>query len=121
MADTVPVYDSGVAPTYQASADVTGGQLVAVSGDGTVAPAAAASTKWVGTAGFDAKAGESVTVYKGGVQRATASGAITAGDMVTSAASGRVATNATPGAGQQVAVAVSTAADGETVELDMVR
>lgn len=120
MAQRVPVFDSGLSYTRQASAAITGGQLVEVTGPGTVGPAAASSTKWLGTAAFDAAVGEQVTVHKGGVQRCNASGAVAAGDMVAAAASGAVATSATPSAGQQVGVAISTAANG-IVEIDMVR
>lgn len=122
MAENVPVFDSGLAITRQASAAITGGQLVEVTGPGTAGPAAAGSTKWLGTAGFDAAVGDQVTIYKGGVQRCTASAAVAAGDMVAAAATGRVATSATPTAGQQVGIAISTAAAaGTVVEIDMVR
>lgn len=120
MAQSVPVFDSGLSITRQASAAVTGGQLVEVTGNGTVGPAAATSTKWLGTAAFDAASGEQVTVHKGGVQRCNASGAIAAGDLVAAAADGAVATSATPAVGQLVGVAISDAADG-VVETDMVR
>lgn len=120
MPQRVPVFDSGLSITRKASADITGGQLVQVTGNGTVGPTTAAATSWLGTAGFDAKSGEDVTVHKGGVQRCDASGAIAAGDMVAAAASGAVATSATPTVGQLVGIAVSAAVDG-VVEIDMVR
>ena len=121
MAEYLPLHDDGDSFTRSASASITGGQLVRVSGSGTVAPASAASSDWLGVAAFDANSGDNVTVFCGGVQRLTASGAVTAGDMLVGAASGQVATNATPGAGQQVGVALTTAASGALVEVKFVR
>lgn len=130
MADYVPKFTPGQAITSQASAAITGGQLVAVSGSGTVAPTAAATVAWVGVAAFDAANGEKVTIHKGGVQRIVASGAVTAGDQVISAAGGKVATLAAAAgavaadinaARQVVGIALTTAADGATVEIDMDR
>lgn len=94
MVAYLPKFLPGEAVTFTASADVIGGRLVAVSGDRAVAPAAADSATVVGVAGFDAKAGELVTVYTraGGVQRLTASGAIAAGAKVASAAAGKAQT-----------------------------
>lgn len=116
MSEYVPKFSPGDAVPMTTSADVTGGQLLEVSGDGTVAAAAASSVKWVGVAGFDAASGERVTVFRGGVQRPTASGAIDAGDQVVAAASGKVATAGdTPAAGSLVGVALSDAADGDSV------
>lgn len=120
MSDYIPLH-LGEAITRTASAAVTGGQVVVVSGEGTVAPAGATSTAWLGVAAFDAAAGEDVTVHKGGVQRPVASGAVAAGAMVATAATGKVATAATPTVGQLVGVALSAAADGETVDVDFVR
>lgn len=121
MADYVPLFKPGQAITRQASAAITGGRMVVVSGNGTVAESAGASAAWVGVAGFDCASGDQVTVYAGGVQRPIASGAITAGDIVVTAAAGRVVTNAAPGAGQQVGVALSTAADGAAVDVMFLR
>lgn len=117
MADYLPIRIPGQALVLQASADVTGGQLVAVSGSGTVAPAGAASAAWVGVAAFDAKSGAKVTVHCGGEQELVASGAITAGALVVSAAGGKVASSTTPAAGTLVGVALTTAADGAKVRV----
>jgi hypothetical protein len=103
--------------TKVCSAAVTGRQMVVVSGNNTVAPSAAADAKWVGVAAHDQVAGQEVTIYHGDVQRPLASGAITAGDIVVTAAAGRVVTNAAPGAGQQVGIALTTATDGNPVEV----
>lgn len=119
--DYVPLYKPGQTITSQVSAAVVGGQLLAVSGSGTVAPAGAASTAWVGVAAFDAPTvGDKVTIHCGGVQRLVASGAITAGAGVIAGANGTVATGLGT-VGQQVGIALTTAADTALVEVLMVR
>ena len=94
MSDYLPKFKPGQGVTFTASADITGGRLVEVSGNRTVAHAGADSAKVVGVAGFDAKAGERVTVFTraGGVHALTASGAIAAGANVSPAASGKAQT-----------------------------
>lgn len=121
MAEYLPIYKPGQALTLKASASITGGQVVAISGSGTVAPAGAASTAVVGVAGFDAATNDNVTVFAGGVQVCTASGAITAGAPVIAGAAGTVVSSATPPAGQQVGVALTTAADGAKVRVQFGR
>ena len=121
MAEYLPIYMPGQALTLKASATITGRQVVAVSGSGTVAPAGAASTAAVGVAGFDAATNDNVTIYAGGVQEVVASGAITAGSPVICGAAGTVAASATPPAGQQVGVALTTAADGARVRVQFGR
>ena len=74
-----------------ASANVVKGQVVEVSGDMTVAPTSAASAKVLGVAMFDAKSGENVVVETEGLFKLTASASITAGDIIESAADGKVA------------------------------
>ncbi len=119
MVQYTPMFKPGEAVTFTASADVIGGRVVEVTGDRTVAHAGAGSTKVAGVAGFDAKAGESVTVFSGGIQRPTASGAIAAGDAVAAAANGHVATSA-DGTGR-IGVALAAAADGETAQIKLER
>lgn len=64
MADYTPVYSGGAVPfTSQASATITGGQVLAASGASTVAPAGAAVTTVVGVAAHDAASGAKVTVW----------------------------------------------------------
>lgn len=94
MVDYLPKFKPGQAVTFTASADVTGGRLVEVTGNRTVGPAGADSADVVGVAGFDAKTGDAVTVYTraGGVHPLTASGAIVAGAKVSSAADGKIQT-----------------------------
>ncbi len=108
MAEYLPIFKPGQAITLKASAAITGGQVVEVTGAGTVGPAGANSTKVVGVAGFDAAINDYVTVYAGGVQNCTSAGVITAGDLVAAAASGNVATNAAPAVGVQIGIALST-------------
>jgi len=116
MGDYLPKYTPGAAITLAASADITGGQLLEVSGDETVKPAAAASAKWVGYAGYDVSSGDYVTVFSGGIQHPTASGAVAAGDLLVADTGGKVKTaGATPAAGTVVGVALAAAADGDPV------
>lgn len=89
----------------KASADVKKGQVVEVSGDMTVAPTADSSAKVLGVAMFDAKKDECVAVECEGLFRLTAGSSITAGDQVTSAADGKVATGTT----NTVGIALNTA------------
>lgn len=129
MADYVPLFKPGQAVTSTTSAAVTGGQLLIVTGSGTVGPATAKSPKWVGVAAQDAASGATVGYYSGGVQRITASGTVTAGDIVVAGASGTVASLAavtTPTADDVtdsraiVGIALTTATDA-LVEVRMER
>ena len=94
MVDYLPRHDPGAKVTFTASADVTGGRLVALTGGYSVGPAGADSAAVVGVAAFDATAGSDVTVYTraSGVQRLVASAAIAAGAQVISATAGKIAT-----------------------------
>ena len=130
MAEYLPIRTPGDALVSTASATITGGTLVAVSGNGTVATAGANALNWLGVAAFDAASGDTVTVYASGVQELTASGAITAGDLVVAAASGQVSTLAavtTPTAGDVtgtravVGVALTTAANAAKVRVKFER
>ena len=121
MAEYLPIYKPGQALTLKASATITGGQLVAVSGSGTVAPAGAAAANWVGVAAFDAATNDNVTIHCDGVQSLTASGAVTAGDQIVSAAAGAVATGTPASAGAFVGVALTTAANGAKVRVKFSR
>lgn len=130
MADYVPRFKPGQAIPSRASVAITGGQLCIVTGSGTVGPSTAAAVTWVGVAAYDAVSGDNVTLHCGGMQQLTASGVITAGDQVVAAAAGRVATlaaaaGATAGdinaARQVVGLALTTAADGATVDVAMTR
>ncbi len=119
MAEYLPKFKPGQAITLTASVTITGGQLVIVTGDGTVGPATAASPAVVGVAAFDTASGSRVTVYAGGVQRIVASGAITAGARVDAAAAGKVASAAN--GITNIGLALSTAADGALCDVQFDR
>ncbi|WP_420179680.1 capsid cement protein [Paenarthrobacter sp. TA1.8] len=129
MGQHVHLFQPGDPVTFTASADVTGGQLVVVTGNRTVGPAGANTVAWVGTAAFDAKAGDKVTVLKGGVQKIVASGAIAAGALVVAAAAGKVSalaavTTPTPADVTNSRAIVGIALTGGTdvpVEIDFTR
>lgn len=116
MGDYQPVFTGGVKPwTATTSGAVTGGRVLAVSGNGTVAHAGADSTVAVGVAAFDAGSGAKVTVWPldGCIHELEASGAITQGAGVATDANGQVksGTLATlAAAGTLVGSAVTTAA-----------
>lgn len=113
MADHTVIHPQGPVSST-ASATVTGGQLVEVTGNNTVGPAGAASLKVVGQALHDAASGSGLTIDADGpVREAVASGAIVAGDLLIAAAAGKVAAGTTANAVRGVALAA--AADGATV------
>jgi len=107
MADYTPVFVPGDEIPLTASAIVAGGDLVEVSGSGTIAKVATlASTKYVGVVAQDTPANGRCTVFaRDIVHLSLADGAITAGDQLTT----------TNTAGRQVktvpAVTTPTAAD----------
>lgn len=122
----VPVFKPGQAITLKASAPITGGQIVVVTGVGTVGPADANAVNWIGVASNDAATNDNVTIYADGVQSVTTSGTVTAGDLVVCAAAGAVSTLAavtTPTAADVtntrgiVGVALSTATTGLKVRV----
>ena len=91
MAQHVHKFAPVASVPFTAGAAVTAGQLLVVSDDREVSPAGANATAWIGTAAFDAAAGESVTVLMDGVQLLLASADITAGSLVVAAADGKIA------------------------------
>ena len=103
----VEVFPSGAPKfTRTAAAAITAGRLVEVAATGTVQMAGANSLKVVGVAleGTDfVGTPDKIAVASGGVFLLTASGAITAGDLLVAAANGQVSTLA--------AVTTPTAAD----------
>ncbi len=120
MSDYVPLYLPGQAFTSTASAAVTGGKPVYVSGDGTVANSAAAANVPIGVASQDAAAsGDKVGVFgRGTVHRLTASGTVTAGDLVEAAAAGAVATHTVGTNDARVfGIALTTATAGNLAEI----
>lgn len=118
MADYTPIYAGGTDPfTATTSAAVVGGRLLAVSGDGTVAHAAADSTVVVGVAAHDAASGGRVAVWllEGLVHEFEATGAIVAGGGVNADAAGKVKASGTgiptqAAAGALLGTALTTAA-----------
>ncbi|RDI73306.1 hypothetical protein Gocc_2906 [Gaiella occulta] len=100
-----PLYTPGAKVTMKVSAAVTAGQLVEVSGSGTIGPAAANSRKVVGVALQTGSAANDLIAVQllGYIFKLKAAGAITAGDEVSAGAAGTVAT--------QAAAAGATAAD----------
>jgi len=84
-------YPEGKQIPLKAGADITAGQVVELTGDETVGPTEGASSKVIGVALVDAKAGEKVTVVTEGVVEVIAAGAISAGTKVVSAIGGKVA------------------------------
>jgi hypothetical protein len=114
MADYAPLSMPGDVITGVTSAAVTGGRVLAVSGNGTVAHAAADSAAVVGVACFDAASGTNVSFHgRGQVHISTASGAITAADRINTHTAGLVK-SASAGTGN-IGVAMTTAADGALV------
>lgn len=123
MADYLPLHKPGEAITRSASAAITGGQLLSVSGSGTVAPCAAGDPNWLGAASKDTASGDTLTVFCGGTQRLVAgTGGITAGQLVHAGASGTVVahTNGTNDY-EVVGVALTTATATNLVEIQMGR
>ncbi len=101
--------------TGTTSATVTGGQVLIVSGNGTVGPATADSNAVVGVAAHDAASGALVTYFpRGKVHVSTASGGITAAARVNAGAAGTVA-SASAAVGN-IGIALTTALDTALVE-----
>lgn len=90
MPDYTPPYPRGREITLTVSVACVGGDLLAVSGSGTVAPwvpAATPSTKIIGVAAQDAPVNGRVMVWGfGPVHESLADGTVTAGDQVVAAA-----------------------------------
>ena len=112
MADHLPKFTGG-AVTFTASAAITGGQVVEVTGDRTVGPSTAASAKAVGTAAHDAASGAKVVVHlPGPVDTAVSAAAILAGAKVEAAAAGKIQTATT---GYVLGIALTAAGAGDVV------
>ena len=88
----------GTEMSYEASADIQGGQIVQIASNGKIAPATASSQKIIGVALYDIPAGTVGAVRVIGVARvanADASVAITAGAPVTAGTLGGAAAAST--------------------------
>ena len=113
MAEYAALYKPGQEPTLTTSGAVTAGKCLVVTGDLTVAHSSGASVAFAGIAKYDAASGAKVGVISGGVHILTASGAIAAGELVTTAAAGAVATQGAATAAndaQVIGVALNAAA-----------
>lgn len=122
MAEYLPLYKPGQSVVYTASATITAGQLLEVTGSGTVGPAGAASTKCVGVAAFDAVSGDRVTIHAGGVQKIVAgTGGVTAGDVVAAGAAGTVVAIGAGTFATKIGIALTTAAADAAAEIQMDR
>lgn len=122
MSDYTPLQTVNQLPwTSTASAAITGGQLVEVTGTGSVGPAAAGSQTVVGVAAHDAGNGSRVTVHPlaGLVHELVAgSGGVTAGQAVkVGAAAGEVLPLAGGAVGAQVGIALTAAAGDAAVQV----
>jgi hypothetical protein len=114
-----PKFLYGDETTGTASATITnppgGGQVLAVSGNGTVGPAGASGAAVVGVAAVDAVSGDRFSFFpRGKIHISVASGAITAGARVDAGAAGTVASASS--ALTNIGVALTTAADTALVE-----
>lgn len=120
MSDYVANFLPGQAVTYVAGGTITGGQVVVLSATGRVVTVAGAGARnTVGLACQDVVSGQAVTVTRGGEQRPIASGAITAGALVKSAAAGAVAAfvPGTDAIDLILGVALTTVADAAPVDV----
>lgn len=118
MADYAPKYLYADQITGTASATITGGQLLVVSGDGTVGPAGADAANVIGVAAQDAASGARVSYCPRGkvhVSTAAAGGnGVVAGNNAFSAASGTVDDTGT--AANKIGIFLTTAAAGASAE-----
>jgi len=116
MAEHLPLFTPGTDVTFTASAAVTGGQLVAVTGPRTVGPAPAGSAAWIGVAAHDAASGTKVLVQSGGIHELASTGTIAAGANVIAGASGAVVTiGAETDFSKIVGVAIAAAAGNKVL------
>jgi hypothetical protein len=116
VADYAPKFVYGDQVTGTASATITGGQVLVVSGDGTVGPAGdAADVTVIGVAAQDAAANALVSYFpRGKVHITTTAGAVTAGNGVSAGAAGTVDDDG--GSDPILGVFLTTAASGATAE-----
>jgi predicted RecA/RadA family phage recombinase len=117
MAEHTPHYLPADRLPSTTSADVTGGQVVVVSGNNTVAPIAAPNEAWLGVAAHDAASGKALVVYTEGVHLVPASGSISAGKPVIGATGGAVAAfaNGTDEPEEIIGTALSAAASSKVL------
>lgn len=115
MADYSPKFIYAEQITSTASATITGGQVLVVSGSGTVAPAGADAANVIGVACTDAASGAYVSYNpRGKVHVTTTAGAVTAGNNAFTGAAGTVDDTGT--AANKIGVFLTSAASGATAE-----
>jgi hypothetical protein len=121
MPDYTPVYIQGRSLTLTTSASCVGGDLLAVTGSGTVAPVvpgATPSAKVVGVAAEDTPSGGRVTVFGfGPVHESIADGTVTAGDQITTASTASRQVKTLPVSNLDLGAAFNQAADNTAVNL----
>lgn len=122
MSDYTPVTSDQAAFTSTASAGISGGQVLQVSGNGTVAPCTANTQRAIGVAASDTPSGGRVTYYllPGMIHEAVNNnaGTITAGAAITAGASAGVDTGTlatVAAAGTLIGIALTTATTGSKV------
>lgn len=115
MSDHLPRWAPHSARTFNASAAVTGGQLVVVSTVGRVAPTAGPGPI-EGVAARDAAIDQDVKVFRGGDNHLTATGAIAINTRVVAGAAGTVVAydDVTHDAADVIGHTQEAIADGET-------
>lgn len=91
MASYTPIFKPGAEVTLTASATITAGDALVVSGQQTVAPSAGPSAAYAGVAATDAASGELVVVIGPAVHELNSSGTINDGDLIRTATGGDVA------------------------------
>jgi hypothetical protein len=113
VADYSPKYKPGQAIPMVATAAITGGLMSTIAG----ATTAADSVTWLGVASQDAISGQTYVAYCDGVQRLTASAAVSAGAIVKCAAAGQVVTwvSGTDAVERAVGIAMEAAAGAASV------
>ncbi|HEX6682963.1 MAG TPA: hypothetical protein VF062_09225 [Candidatus Limnocylindrales bacterium] len=116
MADYTPKFLYAEQVTSTASAAITGGQVLVVSGSGTVEPAGdAADITVVGVAAFDAAVNAQVGYFpRGKIHVTTTAGAVTAGVGVSAGAAGTVDDDG--GSDPILGVFLTSAGSGEKAE-----
>lgn len=115
MADYTPIFKPGREVTLTASATITAGQVLVITGQQTVGPSGGVSTAVVGIAATDAASGERVVVIGPAVHELTSTGTVNDGDQITSAAAGAVAAASSPTEGQVIGVALADAASNKVI------
>lgn len=100
-----------VEKSIKAGGDLIKGRVVEITGELEVSHTSASSAKVLGVAMFDAKKGGDISVEAEGLFKMVAASAIKAGDKVTSAADGKVATGTT----NTIGIAITDAGTDEYV------